>query len=268
MWCSSTSGSTSCGASAEPSPPSSNFTVTNADSPDQADEDRGYQLARSGVTGYGSISDEYPGLTDFFGWEDTDQAFLWRFHSLTDPGSFNQFRVNNINLDASWDEDETDAWNMGGTNRYSYGAPQNQVSASGATLRVRGQLAANRYITWWAPIEVRGERGPQGEQGIRGLQGQKGDKGDPGEQGARGDKGDKGDQGEQGPPGSGGNGASTFAALTDTPSAITGNGLVAGNSGGTALVFVPRITNSQLPAKLEEDRAGVGGAWAGRDEGE
>ena len=210
------------------------FTVTNADSPDQADEDRGYQAARSGVTGYGEISGEYPGLTEFFGWEDTDQAFLWRFHSLTDPGSFAQFRVNNINLDASWDEDETDAWNMGGTNRYSYGAPQNQVGASGATLRVRGQLGAGKYLTWWAPFSVAGARGPVGP---------------------------KGDQGDRGPPGQGA-GTSTFIAQTDTPDAFSQAGdFPKINSTNNALVFAElmaadiksgRLDAARLPVKLDE----------------
>ena len=235
------------------------FTVTNADSPDQADEDRGYQAARAGVAGYGAVSGEYPGLTDFFGWEDDSQAFLWRFHSLTDPDSFAQFRVNNINLDSTWADRSSDAWAMG-EDQFTYGAPQQQASATGATLRVRGQLAAGRYLTWWAPFEVAGERGPAGPQGAQGAQGPKGDKGDKGDTGdagaastVPGPQGPQGPQGPKGDPGSGG--STTFTGLTDTPSAFNSSDygkLVKVADAAARLEFASRITNSQLPAKLEE----------------
>ena len=152
------------------------FTVTRGDSPDGADEDTGY----SEDPAYGSITDEYPGLTRAFIWEDTLQQVIWRFRSLTDPGTFSQFRYNNINEDNDWSDIPTDAWAQG-ANQYTYGAAQSQVTVTASpTLRVRGQLAAGRFLTWWAPIEIRGERGPQGEQGQKGDKGDKGDQGDAG----------------------------------------------------------------------------------------
>ena len=240
------------------------FTVTNADSPDQADEDRGY------VSGeYGSVSDEYPGLTQAFLWEDTAQAFLWRFNSLTDPDSFNQFRVNNLNLDSAWADRSSDTWAQG-TNRYTYGAPTQQVNAAGATLRVRGQLAAGKFLTWWAPLDMAGERGPagaQGPQGNPGPQGQQGPKGDPGDPGA------VGPQGPAGPPGSG-EGSSTFLALTDTPNQYAPRQYPRVNAAGTGIQFVTnpgsnrpassitsgRFDKARLPEELEEELDGFG--WA------
>ena len=46
--------------------------------------------------------------------------------------------------------------------------------------------------------------------------------------------------------------ANAFSDLRDTPAAITANGLVKGNAAGNALEFASRITNAQLPTKLEE----------------
>ena len=216
------------------------FTVTRGDSPDQADEDTGF----SEDPAYGSITDEYPGLTRAFIWEDTLQQVIWRFRSLTDPGTFAQFRYNNINEDNDWSDIPTDAWAQG-ANQYTYGAAQSQVTVTASpTLRVRGQLAAGRFLTWWAPIEIRGERGPQGEQGIQGQKGDKGDQGDQGIQGQKGDKGDKGDQGDQGPPGApgGGNGGGLNEAGVKAEI----------KSWAQADNASERVPKDQLPEELEE----------------
>ena len=83
-----------------------------------------------------------------------------------------------------------------------------------------------------------GAQGPTGSPGAAGADGQRGPAGATGPAGAKGDKGDVGDRGPEGAAGA--DGSTTFAALTDTPSALASQGgkFVAVNSAGNALEFV------------------------------